>query len=68
MVVATSDLVATLPLHAARAAKMCLHLGDPALEVPMRLLWHPRTTASSRYRFLRQLIADCAARLEADRS
>lgn len=71
MVVATSDLVATLPLHAARAAKMGLHLGDPPLELPelpMRLLWHPRTTASSRHRFLRQLIADCAAGLDADRS
>jgi DNA-binding transcriptional LysR family regulator len=61
--VASTDLIATLPAHAARATRHPLHAAEPPLPIPplpMVMLWHPRTTASPRHRLLRQLLIEVA--------
>ena len=63
LAVARTDLVATLPLHAARAVDVPVALGEPPIPVPalpMVMLWHPRTTTSPRHRFVRELLREVA--------
>jgi DNA-binding transcriptional LysR family regulator len=59
LVVASSDLVATLPERAARLSGVPLALHPPPLPMPplpMNLVWHPRTTTSARHRFIRDAL------------
>ncbi len=59
LVVARSDLVATLPERAAQLSGVPLALHPPPLPMPplpMNLVWHPRTTTSARHRFIRDAI------------
>ncbi len=59
-VVARTRLLVTLPEEVARAAPGGLVCCVPPLPLPtlrMLLLWHPRTHASPRHRYLRELVA-----------
>jgi DNA-binding transcriptional LysR family regulator len=62
-VVASTDLVATLPERRARGSGYALDLQPPPCtlpELPMLVCWHPRDTHDPRHRWLRERLAACA--------
>lgn len=68
-VVATSDMLATVPERVARffAQKLPLQVLEPPLELPgfaVSMYWHPRTNNSASHRWLRRLIIDMAEKLD----
>jgi DNA-binding transcriptional LysR family regulator len=67
--VASSDLVATLPDDVVRTSGLDLVWHPPPFAIPhlpVLLLWHPRRTPDARHRFLRGLVHDAVVALTRD--